>query len=169
MTAFAELEEDIAAATIAQLTDPDCPRVELPPVLQAKLAEREQMRSQCVAAETASAQLTRTLATPKSAVTNAASAVRTATIALLGLEASRLAIEFREVEAEQDDRFERLAQFDRFAAGAGALPPRVMDVLVGEPRDRRGKIRGVLDVSEWKEAAERLQAEVSEEALPCPS
>ncbi len=163
--AFASIDEDAAAETVRQLCDGDLARVELPPAMQARLTARDLAHAECIAAEAANKHLTRTLAVAREAVTRAASDVRTATIRLLGLEASRLAIEFREVEAEQDDRFLRLAQFDRYAAGVSPLPDHVMGALTAEPRDRRGKIRGQLDVSGWRERAERLQAEVQAEPV----
>ncbi len=100
--------------------------------MQARLTARDLAHAECIAAEAANKHLTRTLAVAREAVTRAASDVRAATVRLLGLEASRLAIEYREVEAEQDDRFLRLAQFDRYAAGVSPLPDHVMGALTAD-------------------------------------
>jgi hypothetical protein len=158
---YAHLDAAIAEHTIQALR---CDAGRLDPSLsdeaEVALAERDSLRAQLTAADTALSTFRRELAEASQRAGDAARDADRAAVKVLACTAERLAQKHADAVRETTRLFELLASFDRVTGTRGSsLPRSVRSVLVDALPDPRGNLMRKLDTSMWTTGIEQLLAD----------
>jgi hypothetical protein len=130
LAVFAQLDEQITAATVQQLVDGDRPRIDLSDGLREKLTERSRAEADLQAAERAVGVLRRHRADVSVAVGKAVTEVQRLGIAVLAVQAIADAQRLEAMITETRSGLVELLKFDMLStANRSTVPTQVLDAL----------------------------------------
>jgi hypothetical protein len=156
LDAFANLDDEIAASTIAQLVDADRSRIELAVDLHDRIAEREMGRVALQAARTADETLSRDLTEARGKAAEAGRRADALIAAVLSFKAQAVAERHAALLEQAAAVAETLHAFNQFAANRLYTMPQTVRAVLGNDTATLARRR---DHSSWREAAARLRAD----------